>query len=256
MRSSTGYLSVPKSDGTEATNEDRARIEAWPIHRPKRVAAAVSDGASQAWGSATWAEALAQAWVATPASSGPRWVRYVESCVAPEWTARQNPESLPWYAREGLRRGSAATFVGLSVSLTTYRYIAVAVGDAMLVHVRGRRLLRVYPRRSLGPSPVIPDLLRSRPLHGGIRPRGARGTARSGDVFLLMTDAMARWLARAHAEAPGTTGWWSTISGACTTPADFQDWVTSERQARRLEDDDVTLAWVKVPRGGRRTDAS
>jgi hypothetical protein len=109
-----------------------------------------------------------------------------------------------------------------------------------MFHVRGGGLLESFPpladslRRR-------PDLVSAAPGEAGVRksPAVHDGTWAVGDVFYLMTDALARWCLR---RLPDGEQPWPTLDDLCRAdPSVFTEWVRTEREGRRLQDDDITV---------------
>jgi hypothetical protein len=68
------------------------------------------------------------------------------------------------------------------------------------------------------------------------------GDWQTGDMFLLCTDALARWFLTQHVANRSP---WLTLS-ALQTQADFADFVMHLRREGSIEDDDMTLLRVMM----------
>lgn len=216
---------------------------AWNSRR-KRFA--VADGASASAFARLWARLLADAYARGRLSADT-----MESDLEPlqaHWSARVEQRQLPWYAVEQARRGAFAALVGLTLN-ETGEWCALAVGDCCLFQVRDEVLIAALPIWDAAEFDNRPLLIGSRPSanvplreqHGLVT---AAGTWRAGDVFLLMSDALA-----------------ATFLGGCAsnghsplavlefdrTASGFRNWVKHQRVQRTLRNDDVSLLWLSIP---------
>jgi hypothetical protein len=151
---------------------------------------------------------------------------------------------LPWYAEDKFEQGAFATFLGLSVGESAWR--AVAVGDSCLFQVRGGALVRAFPLEDAADFGNQPRLVGSRATPAAVEQQQvlAEGDCRSGDLFLLMTDALAEWFLR-RAEAGGKP--WEAVERLLDeADNDFTAWIESLREGEALRNDDVTLVAVQL----------
>jgi hypothetical protein len=202
---------------------------------------AVADGAAESAQSGLWARLLVEAFVGAVAlPAWPGWIAGVQA----RWAelARPTPEApVPWYLEDRQRLGAFATFLGLALDGPSW--LAVAVGDSCLFHVRDGRLLAAFPLERSAQFDNAPWLIGSRtdpdkvPLE-----RGALlgGEALAGDRLWLMTDALACWFLAEH-EAGGRP--WEELE-ALADEAAFAARVEAWRESRRLRNDDTTLVGV------------
>lgn len=166
---------------------------------------AVADGATEAFDSRRWARLLAYGWVRQqpPAIDPERFHSWVAS-LGRRIHARWNRRSLPWYAEEKARGGSFAAFAGLSFEREAgaSRWRAVALGDTCLIQLRDGAIHTSLPLSradDFGAHPtLVPslDLIQTDALAAL---RVESGPAETGDVFLLLSDAVAAWYLRAFA---------------------------------------------------------
>jgi hypothetical protein len=120
----------------------------------------------------------------------------------------------PWFVENRIREGALATFCGLvllpdiakpeqscrqckdSDRSATRHYFCLAVGDACLFQVRDDRLVFCFPVQKAVDFNNTPPLVcsQSRPPARPTAPlRWCVRRWNEGDIFLLMTDALARW---------------------------------------------------------------
>jgi hypothetical protein len=197
----------------------------------------VADGASASAFSRLWAQLLVRAYVV-----GKLTPEELERDLEPlqvRWAADVGRRELPWYALEQARRGAFAALAGLTLR-PDRTWTALAVGDCCLFHVRDGHLLQALPiadPEEFGNRPLLIDSRAS--ANTQLRAAGAivtaEGTWRSGDTFLLMSDALAAVFLREHRLdfAPSARG--------------FGRWIRGLRAERRLRNDDVSLVWLATP---------
>jgi Protein phosphatase 2C len=209
---------------------------------------AVADGASDSGYSQVWARMLADSFCDLPsaASTPAELDAWLAACRDEwrRWAGERAGGALPWFARETLRTGAFATFVGIAFSPGQDEAVwhAVACGDACVFVVRDDALAAAFPLDDPGafddPPPLVPTAARLTSY--GLQT--ATGTAEVGDSFFLVTDALARWFLTAidRGDKP-----WARLSDV-RTAADLDVLVSSARDARALRNDDVTLMTVVI----------
>lgn len=218
---------------------------------------AVADGASSAFLAREWARSLVEAFVDEPArartvDSFLRWLRDVrreERGEAGESLDEQPAQ--PWWEHEARRRGSYATLMGLEVGAAgddgLREWHAIAVGDTCLVQLRvtssGPRVIASFPIDSSGAFGASPDLLGSCVERRGDLPpiKSAIGTCESGDVMVLMTDAIAQFGLAAE-ESSGRA--WNGLLDR--DPEVNTRTLEAAREAGAIVDDDITILRVRV----------
>ncbi|HEV3469032.1 MAG TPA: hypothetical protein VG148_06905 [Pyrinomonadaceae bacterium] len=212
---------------------------------------AVADGATEAFDAGSWARALAGSWVER--ETVPLTVEEFGAWAAEEgkrlrevWAGRV----LPWYAEEKARGGSFAAFVGLCIEgeRTGLRWRAIALGDACLVHRRGREVRAALPLGSAEEFNSCPALVPS----GGAALDAAlahavtaEGAARAGDTFLLLSDAAAAWFLKLSEERAPVLEEFDSRLAASDNEA-LAGLLRRERAAGRIKDDDVAVIRVEV----------
>ncbi|MFD9700795.1 hypothetical protein [Lentzea sp. NPDC059081] len=226
-------------DGAAAAPEDPA------TGRGPRFA--VADGATEGFGSTRWAMRLAEGFVAPD-------VELTESSLL-GWAARAQDEWRhdPLLARaSGVELfkldsvGSFATFLGCELTDLTGRHPrwrAVSVGDTVLFHVRGNRLLGHFPPMSSDDFGVNPAGVSTAPsaLPGVLeRMTYAEGAVEPGDLLYLATDALAHWMLRQDEDEL-----WGLLAGL-DHPDRFRALADDRRETKEMTNDDVTLMRVSV----------
>lgn len=225
--------SIPKEGETVSEDYGLAR-ETESVWR-----AAVADGATTAFLSGYWAELLCQGYCALGGGSGvslpdlhalrATWHRYTLS------------QPLPWYMQEKAKAGAAAALVGITLFPDQERWEAVAVGDCCLLQWRDTQPITTFPVERSDDFGAIPVLLHTDPHHRGeTYLRTASGTFRPGDIFYLMSDALAAWFLREFEQGREPWNWLKDLKGNDSIP-EFMSRIRSLRESGRLKNDDTTL---------------
>jgi hypothetical protein len=209
---------------------------------------AVADGASEASFAALWARLLTEGFIN---ASGKPW-RDLD-WLAPlrqRWVREVGAMPLPWYAEAKRDAGAFATFLGL-VFRPAWKeqapfWRALAVGDSCLFRTRLDRLLKAFPVTHSDAFGNQPRLLRSRA--SGVEPECEQtsGRWRSGDRFLLTTDALAQWFLRRIEEGEKPCAEVAHLLAESDPQAAFPGWVEERRKSGILRNDDVTLLVIDL----------
>jgi hypothetical protein len=214
----------------------------------RRPRLAVADGATQGFGSARWAQQLVAGFVGADAEQPA-----LSRVALHDWLLTMQDR---WHhdprlagATELQRRkleevGSLATFLGCELrdlDGARPRWTAIALGDTVLFHVRGDRLLTQFPAIAAEEFGFNPDGVPTRPevLDGMLdRVLIGEGELAEGDVLYVATDALAQWMVAAAARDPRSL--W-TLLAELDHPETFHRLVADRRRAGELNNDDVTL---------------
>jgi hypothetical protein len=243
---------VPKQGNSEEEYEDAV----WPPERREYEGTcarfAVADGATESSYARRWAEVLVHA-----VGEGRLSPACLPEGIVPlraDWRQWMAGKSLPWYAEEKARRGAFAALVALELSAPEAAggsegyWQAAAVGDSCLFHMRGEKVLTRFPMNTAAAFNNRPFLLGSVEAEGEcLADRISRqgGTWARGDVFYLMTDALACWFLQAI-EGGGNP--WDVLGDLThhegTTP--FPEWVASLRRQGLIHNDDCTLLSIHI----------
>jgi hypothetical protein len=236
---------LPKDGSTDEECEDAVAFSADALRF------AVADGATEAFDARRWAVRLAEAWVG--AESSPLtaeefrpWLKEQGEWLRASWEGRK----LPWYAEEKRRAGSFAAFVGLRLEegARGMSWGAVALGDSCLVQSRGgavRTAVPVSTHEAFNSAPpLVPS---SEALSGAALARlvTARGEAERGDVFLLMSDALAAWYFESSSAGDGRAAQFDSLLAASENES-LAALVRRERESKRMKDDDVAVVRVML----------
>jgi hypothetical protein len=227
---------LPKRGNSEQEYEDAFAASA------ERARFAVADGASESSFAGEWARLLAQGFVA-----GARrpWddVAWIES-LRERWKTEVGRKPLPWYAEMKREQGAFATFLGLALRRPDL-WRAVAVGDCCMVQVRAGELVTSFPLASSEEFGNRPALIGSR--GGRATPQQKAGRWLPGDLFLLMTDALAQWCLREHERGQQPWSLFRPLLEQDEPAACFASLVAEMREHYELKNDDVTLLLAESP---------
>src|SRR5262249_30691725 len=103
---------------------------------------AVADGATESAYAGLWARMLVNEFVSTASAEPSCWANWLPA-LQTQWESAVGQAPMPWYAEMKWQQGAFATFLGLV--LEPPRWQALAVGDTCLFHIRGGKLLSVFP---------------------------------------------------------------------------------------------------------------
>jgi hypothetical protein len=201
---------------------------------PERGRFAIADGATESVFAGSWARILVDAYVRTPGS----WSLWLPSARR-RWRSELEEESsqMAWYVETKFAEGAFAALLG--VSFVGDQWHAEAIGDSCLFQVRDDSLRRGFPihfanrPNLLGSRARAVTQLATKRVH-------LTGDWRQGDVFFLMTDALAEWFLRKF-ECRGQP--WKELQALAAD--EFNEWIGKLRQAKELRNDDVTLVLIE-----------
>jgi hypothetical protein len=196
MRVSISSFHLPKRG-----NEPDEYEDAWSCTEPfdeqaPMLRLAVADGATETSFSAEWARILADAYVRGDLDASEFTERLVP--LQARWHGQLAERPLPWYAEQKLLAGAFATLAGLSISpgatLSAGTWSALAIGDSCIFQARKGALLTSFPlgrAEQFDSRPVLVSTNQSRNRAVADALHQTSGNWQEGDVFLLMTDALA-----------------------------------------------------------------
>ncbi len=216
---------------------------------PVKARFAVADGASESSFAATWAQLLADGFLA--AKRRP-WRDLAWLAPARQrWAAEVDPRPLPWFAEEKRELGAYATLLGIAFRTAPEggAWRAVAVGDSCLFRLRAGKLERSFPLARSSDFGNQPALLGSRGRVADTPPQGirhARGNGRPGDRILLATDALSEWLLRRNEQEQRPADDIARLLAESAPQDAFTGWVEERRDRQGLRNDDVTLVVIDL----------
>lgn len=239
----TGWIaaSVPKTGSKKAENEDATAGD------PRRGRFALADGATEGWQSGGWARHLVGAFVHTPPvpTNFPAWL----SATRRGWSPPAADNTAAWYAAVKQEQGSFATLVGLEFramkGAVGLAWKAVAVGDSCLLVFRRGGFALTFPLTSPDEFGSRPPLVPSSPELACPEPQWLAGYTEPGDLFVLASDAVARYLmalAPPVTEEPLVLAVLEAVASGKSAPV-----VESLLSLRDVLNDDASILAVLVP---------
>jgi len=240
---------------------------------------AVADGATESSYADRWAKDLVRQYVDNPPpveaakTPFPTWLAPMQQ----RWREGIDWEALPWFAEEKAKSGAFATFLGVSVfdpdstrketfmeraaalfrkpqeQPQLWRWKAVAVGDSCFFHVRDEKMVSSFPLNNADQFNSRPVLLCSNASNNsGVWPevRFEEGDCKVEDLFILATDAVAKWFLE-QTQSGGKP--WETLIRIGSNQ-EFQDFIARLRGEKAMRNDDATVLicqWKPTGKAGR-----
>lgn len=240
----TRLVPKPGSPGEDAAHP------ATPVRASRRGGRfAVADGATTSLCAHRWAHEVAQAYCRDGLPD--RRLGAIVRRLRRAWLHEAGGHARGWVQRAQLRAGAGATLAGLTLRDAAFyeeeeggRWTCLIVGDCALFQVRQDRLTASLPFADWAEAPPCPHMLMTDPARNrGLPLLRHAGWWRDGDVFYLMSDAIAGWFGR---EAARGAAPWSELDAVLQEPRRFERWVQHQRRAGRLVVDDVVVTRVRV----------
>jgi hypothetical protein len=206
---------------------------------------AVADGATEAFDARNWAERLAQHWVQRESTLTLEEFRQWVAAEGRELQDSWNGLNLSWYSEEKARAGSFAAFVGVELDLNfdLPSWKAIALGDACLLHCRRGALIKGLPlsrSESFNTAPIL--VASDSSLHESSMTSVVidAGSCESGDVLLLMSDAVASWYLQ-RLENGSSEDLFDT-----KCDEELNRFFDEERLAGRIRNDDLAIIRIEI----------
>ena len=247
MRVTTQTFWLPKAGNSDEEYEDAFWPSEGSAAQPLQgLRCAVGDGATETSFAGNWARLLTRRWCEEPNCTG-----FLESLSSLQQEWGRQIESIPmaWYAEEKARAGAYSSLLEFSDTAPedegSTDWQAVAVGDSCLFHLSSN-VVKCFPLTCSDDFDSRPYLISSVPLDDDQLRENVfleRGLCYIGDVFYLMTDALACWFLRRNEEGNDIGARLLELDG----PEMFQKIINEERAAKDadgqpyLRNDDVTL---------------
>lgn len=240
---------LPKAGNTPDEYEDAY----WPSDHTEGeynlLRLAVADGATETSFAAQWAGLLVRSYGSGEMDDSAIVDRLVP--LQELWQKEVESKALNWYAVEKLRYGAFATLLGLTLydsspGSGSGLYRLAAIGDSCFFHIRSGRLIDSFPLHRVEQFTSRPALISSVAIHNALLNDSAvhdSGEWQDGDVFYLMTDALACWFLGECGSGLES----ADVFGKHDSVESFSRLVNAERSQRteggepRLKNDDVTL---------------
>jgi hypothetical protein len=244
-----------KAGSADVEWEDGAGYDPGDPATGRNARCIVVDGATEAYDSIRWVSQLVDSFLGIhPVGGAPA----LTDRAMDEWFARMQDQWVQnapaafasiFEERKFREDGSFATLLGCEIhGLAGPRphWSAVALGDTVLFHVRGTRVLAQFPALAAEDFGLNPDGVFTQPsARERMRARLGRadGSLAIGDRLFLATDAFAEWMVRLGRLDGGRL--WRTLT-RLDHPARFRGIVADHRRAGAMKNDDVTLMRVEI----------
>lgn len=255
MRALTTSFWLTRAGNDAAEYEDAFAPQKDGRHSARRLRFAVADGASESMLSGRWADVLARTWCKSERRTTTEMLEAAmaefEEVLAAYLDERgRQDRPVQWFEQPGLDRGAFSTFLGVQFSTRRTNaggWMAWSLGDSCLFQIREDELVASFPLKSASDFGSTPKLMPSRAddverVVSHIEER--EGEWRSGDMFVLATDALAAWFL-SETEA-GRAPWLQLQGFSSRGQAAFAQWVSGLRTEKRLRNDDVTMVRIEV----------
>ena len=232
---------MPKAGEDAEYCEDAIAAASDSVSHELRVA--VADGASSGSFSGVWARLLAMAFVNQAFSNaGDMASRLGPLAVA--WSSDVFGRQLPWHALERAKRGAFSTIAGLAIGVDGH-WRATAIGDSCVFLIRENEVLKSFPLTRAEEFSNNPVLIASDPTkNDGLVAtfRETDGHAKSGDMFLLATDAFSQFVIEYSNKGSDLRSMIAALEGG----RHAQTLVNANRRMDRLHNDDIAVVIVRV----------
>ncbi len=234
---------------------------------------AIADGATQTSFADRWSQILSLEFIMNPPPDEPlpqRWLNWLQP-LQEAWSSGIPWDTLPWFAAEKARAGACTTLLMLEFKSNSnsdgkpglalwhrmlgvarpaaMRWGAEAVGDSCLFQIRTDRLMRSFPLKRPAEFSHSPVLITTDPDQNRLvceHIKTDKGECQPGDLFLLMTDALAKWFLQRH--VAGEKPW--QVLREIRDEMVFKQFVIQQRDEGRIENDDTTLMIIQWPENG------
>ena len=212
---------------------------------------AVADGATRSFFPKFWAELLVE-----------HFCEMADPFLSEEnWQERLAPIQKKWYKRVeetvkarnqfyltnsfNAQEPAVATFIGLEIDKVDRKWRAIVIGDSCLFHKSSSGFKSYLIERS-EEFTNQPEVFASFPERNHYNPTFVGGEIQCGDIFILATDALAKWIIQ-HEEADQLDLALNQLT-RIKTDKQFNSFVDLARDQEniRLVNDDVTLMLISI----------
>ena len=212
---------------------------------------AVADGATRSFFPKCWAELLVKHFCGRSDLflSGENWKEWLVP-IQEEWYKRVEERVKArnqFYLTNSFnaREPAVATFIGLEIDKVEGKWQAIIIGDSCLFHKSHSGFTSYLIERSEDFT-NHPEAIASFAERNHYNPKFVDGEIQSGDVFILATDALAKWIVQ-HEETNQVEEALDQLKGI-KTDKQFYSFVDLARDNEniRLVNDDVTLMLISI----------
>ena len=212
---------------------------------------AVADGATRSFFPKWWAELLVKHFceMLTLFPSEENWKEWLNPIQAEwyKWVEERVKARNQFYLTNSFntREPAVSTFIGLEIDKPKNKWRAIVIGDSCLFH-KSKTGSRSYLIEKSEDFTDRPEAVSSLPEKDHYEPTFVGGEIQSGDIFILATDALAKWIVQ-HEEAGQLEAALNQLK-RIKTDEQFYSFVDLARDHEniRLVNDDVTLMLISV----------
>ncbi len=250
---------LPKAGSTAEEWEDGAGHDPGDPAAGRNARCIVVDGATEAYDSIRWVGQLVDSFLGIDCANGApeltdggmdQWFGLMQQ----QWVQNAPVEFGSIFEERKFREdGSFATLLGCEIAGLDGRrprWTAVALGDTVLFHVRGSRVLKQFPALSPEDFGLNPDGVFTQPSQRErmrARLAHADGALAVGDRLFVATDAFAEWMVRS--DRLDAARLWPMLD-RLDHPVLFRRLVAEHRQTGDMKNDDVTLLRLSITEFG------
>lgn len=215
---------------------------------------AIADGATRSFFPKTWAEILVKAFCeeTTLSLEQENWEEWIEP-LRQRWLEQvtstvQETKRFISIDRLSKLESAASTFVGLEIDPKKSVWKAMIIGDSCLFHVRDSKLEESYLIKESEDFTNRPDIFASFAKDSLYEPTFKNGEVNLGDIFILTTDALAKWIIQHEEVGKFKDALKRLIKIEAHHKNQFNDFVEEARETDgiRLVNDDVGLLLIFV----------
>jgi hypothetical protein len=233
-------FTLQKNGGSKNDNEDSLKVD------DKNKIFAISDGVSRSSFSNIWSKKIVEEFVKNPFKTKTidkifleKWLYPVKTNLDEEISKLDiNPIQLD-VAKEN---GSSATFLGAQIikEKKKKRISIWAVGDTNIFQIRQNKIHNLFPIKDPDKFIARTFAISSFLDKNNINFLYKEWTIQSGDILILATDAFSHWFLLSCLK--GQRPWKKIIKNR---GAKMDDYIQKLRDAKKIENDDVTFIMIK-----------
>jgi hypothetical protein len=244
-----------KVGSSAAEMEDGAGYDPGDPATGRNARCIVVDGAAEAYDSIRWVNQLVESFLGVDPAGGlpaltdqgmDEWFGLMQQ----RWLDRAPTTFANIFEERRFRQdGSFATLLACEIAHLDGprpQLTAVALGDAVLFHIRGGRLIAQFPPMEAADFDLDPDWISTQPSQRGrmrARLRRIEQVLEVGDRLFLATAPVASWIVRSM--ATDGQALWSTLD-EIVHPHQFDRLATEQLRSGRMKNGDLTLVRVQI----------
>lgn len=219
-----------------------------------RVRYAVADGATRSFFPKMWADLLVKNFCeeTTLSLEKQNWKGWI-TLLQQKWLEQaistvQETKRFISIDRLSRSESAASTFVGLEIDRTKAEWKAMIIGDSCLFHIEGGELKEIYLVKKSEDFTNRPAIFASFAKDSLYEPTFRNGQVKTGDIFILATDALAKWIIQHEDVGKFKDALKRLIKIGADHENQFNDFVEEARETDgiRLVNDDVGLLLIFV----------